>query len=60
MSASGTGPRVAVGPGPAPWAADAIRRGGGEVVALDDDPMGLVWSDGGAMDGLRSALATRP
>jgi len=60
MSSPGAGPRIAVGPGPAPWAAEAIRRGGGEVVALDHDPVGLVWTDGGAMDGLRSALATRP
>jgi hypothetical protein len=29
-------PRIAVGPGPAPWAAEAIRRGGGQVVALDE------------------------
>jgi phosphoglycerate dehydrogenase-like enzyme len=53
-------PRIAVGPGPAPWAAEAIRRGGGEVVTLDDDPVGLVWTDGGAMDALREALASRP
>jgi phosphoglycerate dehydrogenase-like enzyme len=53
-------PRIAVGPGPAPWAAEAIRRGGGTVVPLDQDPEGLVWTDGGAMDALRSALATRP
>jgi hypothetical protein len=36
------GPRIAVGPGPTDWAAEAIRRGGGEVVALDEDPAGLV------------------
>ena len=60
MSTPGTAPRVAVGPGPAPWAAAAIRRGGGEVVGLDQDPMGLVWTDGGAMDALHAALATRP
>jgi phosphoglycerate dehydrogenase-like enzyme len=53
-------PRIAVGPGPAPWAAEAIRRGGGEVVALDEDPVGLVWTDGGAMDALHSVLADRP
>jgi phosphoglycerate dehydrogenase-like enzyme len=60
MSSPGAGPRIAVGPGPAPWAAEAIRRGGGEVVALDRDPVGLVWTDGGAMDALGSALASRP
>jgi phosphoglycerate dehydrogenase-like enzyme len=53
-------PRIAVGPGPAPWAQEAIRRGGGQVVALDEDPVGLVWTDGRAMDALRTALATRP
>jgi phosphoglycerate dehydrogenase-like enzyme len=53
-------PRIAVGPSPAPWADEAIRRGGGEVVLLDQDPVGLVWTDGRAMDALRSALATRP
>jgi phosphoglycerate dehydrogenase-like enzyme len=53
-------PRIAVGPGPAPWADEAIRRGGGEVVTLDQDPVGLVWTDGRAMDALRAALATRP
>jgi phosphoglycerate dehydrogenase-like enzyme len=60
VSGPGAGPRVAVGPGPAPWAAEAIRRGGGEPVALDEDPVGLVWTDLGAMDALRAALATRP
>ncbi len=49
--------RIAVGPRPAGWAADAIRRGGGEPVALDQDPVGLVWTDGAAMDALRGALA---
>ncbi|MGH3203534.1 MAG: D-isomer specific 2-hydroxyacid dehydrogenase family protein [Streptosporangiaceae bacterium] len=53
-------PRIAVGPGPAPWAAEAIRRGGGQVVPLDQDPEGLVWTDGGAMDALRDALASHP
>jgi phosphoglycerate dehydrogenase-like enzyme len=49
--------RIAVGPRPAGWAAEAIRRGGGEPVTLDQDPVGLVWTDGGAMDALRGALA---
>jgi phosphoglycerate dehydrogenase-like enzyme len=49
-----------VGPGPAPWAAEAIRRAGGQDVPLDQDPMGLVWTDAGAMDALRSALASHP
>jgi phosphoglycerate dehydrogenase-like enzyme len=49
-------PRIAVGPEPADWAAEAIRRGGGEPVTLDQDPVGLVWTDGGAMEALRGAL----
>ena len=49
-------PRIAVGPGPAGWAAEAIRRGGGEPVTLDQDPVGLVWTDGAAMEALRAAL----
>jgi phosphoglycerate dehydrogenase-like enzyme len=53
-------PRIAVGPGPAPWADEAIRRGDGEVVTLDEDPVGLVWTDGRAMEALRSALASSP
>ena len=52
-------PRVAVGPGPADWAAEAIRRGGGEVVALGGNPAGLVWTDNGA-EGLREVLAAHP
>jgi len=54
----GTGPPVAVGPGPAGWAADAIRRGGGEVVPLDRDPVGLVWT--GGTEGLREVLTDHP
>jgi phosphoglycerate dehydrogenase-like enzyme len=55
-------PRIAVGPGPAAWAAEAIRRGGGDPVPLDGgaDPAGLVWTDAGAMDALRDTLAARP
>src|SRR5215472_12772403 len=51
--------RIAVGPGPADWAAVAIRRGGGEVVALDRNPAGLVWTDNGA-EGLSEVLAACP
>ncbi len=53
-------PRVAVGPEPADWAAEAIRRGGGQAVALDADPAGLVWTDGGAMAELHRVLQTEP
>ena len=51
--------RIAVGPEPADWAAEAIRRGGGEVVALGGNPAGLVWTDNGA-EGLREVLAADP
>jgi phosphoglycerate dehydrogenase-like enzyme len=55
---SAAGPlRIAVGPRPADWAAEAIRRGGGEPVALDQAPVGLVWTDGGATQALRAALS---
>jgi phosphoglycerate dehydrogenase-like enzyme len=52
-------PRIGVGPGPADWAAEAIRRGGGEVVTLDDNPAGLVWTDTRA-EGLRELLTGHP
>src|SRR5215475_9304281 len=51
--------RIAVGPQPADWAAEAIRRGGGEVVTLGRNPAGLVWTDTGA-EGLREVLAACP
>jgi phosphoglycerate dehydrogenase-like enzyme len=60
MSIPGSRPRIAVGPRPAEWAAEAIRRGGGEPVALDREPDGLVWTDGAALDQLRGALAAQP
>jgi phosphoglycerate dehydrogenase-like enzyme len=53
-------PRIAVGPRPATWAAEAIRRGGGEPVGLDDSPVGLVWTDFRALEQLRTALDGRP
>jgi phosphoglycerate dehydrogenase-like enzyme len=53
-------PRIAVGPEPVPWATEAIRRGGGQVVSLDQDPEGLVWTASSAMDALRDALASQP
>ncbi|HEY1346731.1 MAG TPA: hypothetical protein VGF54_17210, partial [Streptosporangiaceae bacterium] len=53
-------PRIAVGPGPAGWAAEAIRGGGGEAVTLDDDPVGLVWTGGIVAEDLRRVLAAHP
>src|SRR5215471_5953044 len=52
-------PRIAVGPRSADWAAEAIRRGGGEVVTLDRNPAGLAWTDTRA-EGLREVLAAHP
>jgi phosphoglycerate dehydrogenase-like enzyme len=60
MSIPGPRPRIAVGPRPADWAAEAIRRGGGEPVALDREPDGLVWTDGAALDQLHDALGAQP
>ena len=53
-------PRIAVEPGPADWAAEAIRTGGGEAVALDHDPVGLVWTGGIVPEDLRVVLAAHP
>ena len=53
-------PRIAVAPGPAGWAAEAIRSGGGEAVTLDDDPVGLVWTGGIVPEELRGVLAAHP
>jgi len=54
----GAAPPIAVGPGPAGWAADAIRSGGGEVVPLDRGPAGLVWT--GGTEGLGEVLTAHP
>jgi len=51
---------VAVAPGEAAWAVDAIRRGGGEPVGLGEKPTGLVWTDPGAVDELRDVLRAYP
>jgi phosphoglycerate dehydrogenase-like enzyme len=51
---------VAVAPAEAAWAADAIRRGGGKLVRLEDGPAGLVWTDGRAVEELREVLRTHP
>jgi phosphoglycerate dehydrogenase-like enzyme len=53
-------PRIAVAPGRADWAAEAIRGGGGEAVTLDHDPVGLVWTGGIVPEDLRGVLAAHP
>jgi len=55
-----TGPHIAVGPRPADWAAEAIRRGGGEVVTLDQEPVGLVWTDPAIAASLQGVLGAHP
>jgi phosphoglycerate dehydrogenase-like enzyme len=51
---------VAVGPGEAAWAVDAIRRGGGLPAGLDEGPRGLVWTDSRAVEELRDVLQAHP
>ena len=51
---------IAVAPAEAPWAAEAIRRGGGQPVGLDENPAGLVWTNPGAVDELRDVLRAHP
>ena len=51
---------VAVAPVEADWAVDAIRRGGGEPVGLGQEPVGLVWTDAGAVGELRDVLRAHP
>ncbi|MDX1658841.1 MAG: D-isomer specific 2-hydroxyacid dehydrogenase family protein [Nitriliruptorales bacterium] len=55
-----TAPRCAVEPsGRRPWLADAVRRGGGEVVA-PGDAEAIVWADPKDADGLRRLLEEHP
>src|SRR5690242_12691297 len=51
---------VAVAPAEAPWAVEAIRRGGGQPVQLDEKPSGLVWTDPVAVEELRGVLRAHP
>jgi phosphoglycerate dehydrogenase-like enzyme len=51
---------VAVAPAEAAWAVDAIRRGGGKVVRLDEEPVGLVWTSSRAVEELRDVLKAHP
>jgi phosphoglycerate dehydrogenase-like enzyme len=53
-------PLIAVGPKPTAWAVEAIRRGGGEPVPLDHEPLGLVWTDSAAVGELRDVLRSHP
>src|SRR3984957_18289878 len=53
-------PRVAVGPGTASFAIDAVESGGGSAVSLSESPEALVWLDSHDVAGLRDALAVAP
>ena len=53
-------PRVAIGPTPQPFAADAVRSGGGTVVDVGGPADALVWLSPLDDAGLRAALAVTP
>jgi phosphoglycerate dehydrogenase-like enzyme len=53
-------PRIAIGPAPQPYAADAVRRGGGSPVPPGEPADGLVWLNSSDVSGLRAALAVTP
>lgn len=53
-------PRIAVGPTPATWVDDAIRKGGGETVSVNDHPDGLMWIEFRAAQNLKDFLAHHP
>jgi phosphoglycerate dehydrogenase-like enzyme len=55
-----TTPRIAIGPRPAPFAADAVVAGGGLVVEVTDEPDALVWLDPFNASGLADQLAVAP
>ncbi len=52
--------RVALVPEQPQWAADAVRAGGGTLVAGDDSPDALVWTTPGDWGGLPGALRAAP
>lgn len=49
-----------MGPQPVAWVAEAIRRGSGDPVGIDEAPTGLVWTNNTADDELRAALESHP
>jgi phosphoglycerate dehydrogenase-like enzyme len=53
-------PQVAIAPGTALFAAQAVEHGGGVVVSLTDGPEALVWLDSHNADGLQEALSAAP
>ena len=53
-------PRIALGPSETAFAVDAIRAGGGEVVALGAEPEALVWTSPRHVDELKGILSATP
>jgi phosphoglycerate dehydrogenase-like enzyme len=53
-------PRVALGPSPADFAADAVRSGGGEVVEAGQPADALVWLSPYHLEELQAVLAAQP
>jgi phosphoglycerate dehydrogenase-like enzyme len=51
---------VAIGPGAAPFAVEAVESGGGSVVGLSESPEVLVWLDSHGLAGLKDALDVAP
>ncbi len=57
---SGMKPRIAVGPQTTAWVDEAVRKGGGEIVAADDRPDGLIWIEFRVPKNLQNFLSTHP
>jgi phosphoglycerate dehydrogenase-like enzyme len=53
-------PRIAIGPKARSFAVDAVTRGGGTVVEVDESPDALVWLDPADVAGLGAALDAAP
>jgi phosphoglycerate dehydrogenase-like enzyme len=51
---------VAIAPGVAPFASEAVERGGGSVVGLTETPDALVWLDSHDAPGLEEAILAAP
>jgi phosphoglycerate dehydrogenase-like enzyme len=51
---------VAVGPGAASFAVQAVESGGGSAASLSESPEALVWLDSHDVTGLRDALTAAP
>ena len=59
-SVSNMKPRIAVGPQTTAWVDEAVRKGGGEIVAANEHPDGLVWIEFRAPRNLLNFLSAHP